>query len=69
MRQMLTSIIFESERFWVAKCMELGVVSQGETKAEAQENLKEAVELFLEDNDEVIPQNPSIENFEIEYAV
>ncbi|MCF7830682.1 type II toxin-antitoxin system HicB family antitoxin [Candidatus Gracilibacteria bacterium] len=66
---MLTSIIFESERFWVAKCMELGVVSQGETKAEAQENLKEAVELFLEDNDEVIPQNPSIENFEIEYAV
>jgi len=69
MRQTLTSIIFESERFWVAKCMELGVVSQGGTKTEAQDNLKEAVELFLEDSDEIIPENPFVENFEIEYAV
>lgn len=35
----------------VALCPELGVVSQGKTKKEALTNLKEAIELFLEDED------------------
>jgi len=33
----------------VAHCVELGVVSQGKTIEKAQDNLKEAIELFLED--------------------
>ena len=43
------SIVIEKEDTWyVAHCVELGVVSQGKTIEEAQVNLKEAVELYLE---------------------
>ena len=48
MTKRLTSIITREERWHVAHCMELGVVRQGKTIEEAQENLKEAVELYLE---------------------
>jgi predicted RNase H-like HicB family nuclease len=44
-----TGIITKEERWYVAHCIELGVVSQGKTIEEAQANLKEAVELYLED--------------------
>ena len=37
-------------------CPELDVASQGETVEEAVGNLKEAVELYLEDEDAVIPE-------------
>lgn len=43
-----TIINFE-DPWYVARCIELGVVSQGKTIEEAQHNLKEAVELYLED--------------------
>mgnify|MGYP001609910553 FL=1 len=35
--------------FYVAYCAELGVTSQGETLEEAEKNLREAIELYLED--------------------
>jgi len=37
-------------------CPELNVASQGETVEEAVGKLKEAVELYLEDEDAVIPE-------------
>jgi len=37
-------------------CPELDVARQGETVEEAVGNLKEAVELYLEDEDAVIPE-------------
>ena len=43
-----TAIVTKEERWYVAHCVELGVVSQGKTIEEAQANLKEAVELYLE---------------------
>ena len=53
-----TAIITKEEKWYVAHCIELGVVSQGKTIEEAQMNLKEAVELYLEDFEEdEIPQN------------
>ena len=53
-----TAVITREERWYVAHCIELGVVSQGKTIEEAQANLKEAVELYLEDFEEdEIPQN------------
>jgi len=53
-----TAVITKEERWYVAHCIELGVVSQGKTIEEAQANLKEAVELYLEDVEEdEIPQN------------
>lgn len=35
-------------KWYVARCIELGVVSQGTTIEEAQANLKEAVDLYVE---------------------
>ena len=44
-----TTVINKEGKWFVARCLELGVVSQGKTVEEAQKNLKEAVELYLED--------------------
>ncbi len=44
-----TSVINKEGKWFVARAVELGVVSQGKTVEEAQSNLKEAVELYLED--------------------
>jgi len=43
-----TAVITKEEKWYVAHCLELEVVSQGKTIEEAQANLKEAVELYLE---------------------
>jgi predicted RNase H-like HicB family nuclease len=43
-----TAIIQRSEKWFVALCPELDVVSQGKTVEEARRNVTEAVELFLE---------------------
>jgi predicted RNase H-like HicB family nuclease len=43
-----TAVITKEAKWYVAHCVELGVVSQGKTIEEAQANLKEAVELYLE---------------------
>ncbi len=48
MLKKFTAIITREERWYVAQCVELGVVSQGKTIEEAQTNLREAVELYLE---------------------
>jgi len=42
-----TTIITQEGKWYVARCVELGVVSQGRTVEKAQENIKEAVELYL----------------------
>ena len=44
----LTYTIKKGEKFYIAKCNETGTVSQGKTKKEALENLKEATECYLE---------------------
>ena len=43
-----TAVITKEGKFYVAHCIELGVVSQGKTIEEAQANLKEAVELYID---------------------
>ena len=48
MSRRFTAIITKEDNWHVAHCVELGVVSQGKTIEEAQANLKEAVELYLE---------------------
>ena len=48
MSKKFTAVIAKEENWYVAHCVELGVVSQGKTIEEAQANLKEAVELYLE---------------------
>jgi len=43
-----TAVITKEENWYVALCIEVGVVSQGKTIEEARANLKEAVELYIE---------------------
>ena len=67
-----TAIITKEGKWFVAKCVELGVVSQGKTIEEAQKNLKEATELYLEK--ETVPQKslpkqaPLITTFELKHV-
>lgn len=42
----LTAVITREDKWYVARCLELEVVSQEKTIEEAQANLKEAVELY-----------------------
>ena len=49
MNYRFTSIITKEKKWYVARCAELGVVSQGKTIEMAQKNLQEALELYLED--------------------
>lgn len=44
-----TTSISQEGKWFVARCIELGVTSQGRTIERAQKSLKEAVELYLED--------------------
>jgi predicted RNase H-like HicB family nuclease len=47
MKTFLVSIQKE-DTFYIARCPELGVTSQGETIEKAQANIKEVVELYIE---------------------
>lgn len=49
--QQFTSLIYKGEKYYIAQALELGVISQGKTPKEAQTNLKEAIELYLEDDE------------------
>lgn len=44
-----TAILQKDENMFVAKCPEVGTVSQGHTIEEAIANLKEATELYQEE--------------------
>ena len=64
----LTAIIRKGEKQYVALCQELDVVSQGYTVEEAIENLKEAVELYIEERgmpEEVTSNDTIVVNFEV----
>jgi predicted RNase H-like HicB family nuclease len=49
MTYMSTAIIKKEGKLFVARSLELGVTSQGKTIEDAKKNLREAVELYLED--------------------
>ena len=49
----LTATIWKEEGVYVSKCPELGVASCGDTPEEALGNLKEAVELYLDNAKEL----------------
>lgn len=48
MTQSFTAVLQREGDGYVALCPELDVVSQGDTAEQAERNLREAVELFLE---------------------
>ncbi len=52
MKQIHT-IVWKEDHLFVAKALEVEVASQGESENEALENLKEALELYFEDNRDI----------------
>jgi len=51
LKQKYSAVVTKGDIAFVASCPELGVVSQGRTEKSALKNLKEAVALYLEDED------------------
>ena len=61
----LTAIISKDEDLFVAKCPEIGTVSQGKTIDNAVKNLKEATELYLEEFPIKKASKPFLTTFEV----
>jgi predicted RNase H-like HicB family nuclease len=47
----LTAAVSKDGEWYVARCLEVEVTSQGETVDEALANLREALELYFEDDE------------------
>lgn len=56
----LDYIVYKEGKYFVSQCINVNVSSFGETRDEAVSNLKEAVELYLEDEDIEFPFIESI---------
>lgn len=64
-----TAIIQVEEDMYVAKCPEIGTVSQGKTINDAINNLKEATELYLEEFPLKKSTHPLLTTFEVAEVV
>jgi predicted RNase H-like HicB family nuclease len=62
----LTASLTPEEGGYVARCLELPVTTEGDTVEEALEMLREAVELYLEDEPlPAQPPHPVVTQFDI----
>lgn len=58
-------IIQKEENWYVAKCLDNNIASQGKTIEEAMANLKEALELYMQDEKPVKPKEIFITTLEV----
>ena len=72
MKYQCTTVILQEGKWYVARAVELGVVSQGKTIESAKKNLQEAVALYLGDSPRskkfFSKSSPLIMTLEVEYA-
>jgi predicted RNase H-like HicB family nuclease len=61
----MTAVLHKEDKWYVAECIEVGTVSQGETVEEAIANLKEATELYLEEFPTPDAARPLLTTFEV----
>jgi len=59
----LHALLWKEGKWFVAKCVEVEVASQGKTKKEALSNLSEALSLYFEG--EAIPKPPRFTDVEL----
>ena len=64
-RMKLTAAITHEDPWYVARCLEVDVASQGATSDEALANLTEALELFFEDEAPQVFEPPIISTIEL----
>lgn len=50
MERNLKCVVFAEDHAFVARCLDVEVASEGDTKEEAIANLREALELYFEDH-------------------
>ena len=62
----LPAVVTKEENWFVAVCPTNNIVSQGKTVEEALANLKEALELFYEEEKEIVIQSPLVTHVDIE---
>lgn len=65
------SVVWKEDNWFVAKALEVEVASQGQSENEALVNLKEALELYFEDqsNIRLAPvSHPKLQDLSIQYA-
>jgi len=69
MKRIIQVKIYKGEKYYVAECLDLPVVTQGETLDEVVANIKEAIELHLEGEDlkewEILPDFSILINLEL----
>ena len=70
MKRIIQVHVSKGERYYVAECVDLPVVTQGKTLDELAENLNEAIALHLEGEDlseyELDPQPSVLVSFELD---
>lgn len=73
MRRSIKAFVHKGEKYYVAECLEIPVVTQGETLDETMSNLQEAVALHLEGEDladfDFAPNPSLLVTFELEPVV
>ncbi len=67
-----SALVWKEGKWYVAKCNEVKIASQGKTKKDAVRNLREALELYFEDEPSFgkLPslRDVSLEEIKISYA-
>ncbi|MCK4432075.1 MAG: type II toxin-antitoxin system HicB family antitoxin [Candidatus Aminicenantes bacterium] len=70
MKKIIQVKIYKGDKYFIAECVDLPVVSQGKTLDEAVENIREAIDLHLEgenlDEWDISPEYSILVNFELE---
>ena len=64
-KRLFSAVIHQEDGVFVAKCPEVGTVSEGDTIEEALANLKEATELYLEEFPLKETTKPLLTTFEV----
>jgi predicted RNase H-like HicB family nuclease len=70
MKKIIQVKIYKGEKFYVAECVDLPVVTQGKTLDEVVQNIREAIDLHLEGESleewDISPDFSVLANFELE---
>jgi predicted RNase H-like HicB family nuclease len=67
-KKTLTVILHKEDNMYIAECVEVGTLDQGETIEEAIENLREATKLYLEESPYLETQPRLVTTMEVTYG-
>jgi len=70
MKKIIMFKVYKGEKYYIAECVDLPVVTQGRTLDDVVENVKEAIALHLEGEDlkewDILPDYSILVNLELE---